>query len=165
MHAKLDTTTELPVPVETDLDHRVKIDTKAEDIALEVSEAVWKIVTAKLETQATEQPTVETVTEVPDGTDGIGITTGGPIDPIPPKPTSQPDNEHEKHHGHHRHHRLTQSQRDHIRDCKFETILVVISTPNNQFLFAVKICVKLYNFYPGHTWYRKLCREILRRRF
>ena len=118
MHAKLDTTTELPMAEETDLDHKVKIDTTAEDIAVEVSEAVWKIVTAKLETQATELPTMETATEVPDGTEGTSSTTVRPIAPILPEPTRHPDHEHEKRHGHHKH-RLTESQRDHIRDCKF----------------------------------------------
>jgi len=127
MHAKV-TTTPTPVPPEADMDHRVKIDTQAEDLADEVTQAVMRIISDKLAQQATEDPTViEETTVVPD---------------LEPKTSTHRPH---KHHHHLHGHDLTEAQRDHIRD--------------------LKICVKLYNFYPGHTWYRKLCREILKRRF
>ena len=146
MHAKIDPTTPTPVPPDPDFDVRVRIDTNAANLADEVSRAVMAIVADKLAEQATEQPSViETSTTIPSvDLEDIETTT------MTSTPSSSGHNGgHRPHHNHHRHHlhghELTEAQRDHIRD--------------------LKICVKLYNFYPGHTWYRKLCREILKRKF
>ena len=146
MHAKVDPTTPTPVPPDPDFDVRVRIDTNAANLADEVSRAVMAIVADKLAEQATEQPSViETSTAIPNvDLEDIETTTMTST-----TSSSGHNGGHRPHHNHHRHHlhghELTEAQRDHIRD--------------------LKICVKLYNFYPGHTWYRKLCREILKRKF
>ena len=147
MHAKIDPTTPTPVPPDPDFDVRVRIDTNAANLADEVSRAVMAIVADKLAEQATEQPSViETSTTIPSvDLEDIETTTMTST-----TSSSGHNGGHRPHHNHHRHHHLhghdlTEAQRDHIRD--------------------LKICVKLYNFYPGHTWYRKLCREILKRKF
>ena len=115
MHAKVDSTTNKPVPVEADLDIRVKIDTKAENIAAEVSEAVMKIIADKIESQATEEPIIESATNIPD-------IIGETLSTLPPSPPAgitpeTPENDQKKHQRHHKH-TLTEHQRDHIRDRK-----------------------------------------------
>ena len=113
MHAKVDSTTPEPVPVEADLDIRVKIDTNAEDIAAEVSEAVMKIISDKIASQATEEPRVEMTTDIPNTN---GETLSGTSQKTPEK------EEKKKHHHKHHRHLLTEYQRNHIRDCKFTTL-------------------------------------------
>ena len=151
MHAKIDPTTPTPVPQEPDLDVRVRIDTNAANLADEVSRAVMEIVADKLAEQATEEPAasvIENSTTVPNMENPEEIETTTMTRTT--SSSGHNNRDHQRPHNHHRRHHLhghdlTEAQRDHIRD--------------------LKICVKLYNFYPGHTWYRKLCREILKRRF